>query len=66
VAHGKTPLAHKGLIHAAKVIAATARALIQNPDALRAAKFAHQAQLIQTPYEGPIPNDIKPPIKTAP
>jgi aminobenzoyl-glutamate utilization protein B len=66
VAHGKTPLAHKGLIHAAKVIAATARALIQNPDALRAAKFAHQAQLIKTPYEGPIPNDIKPPIKTAP
>ena len=66
VAHGKTPVAHKGLIHAAKVIAATGRTLIQNPDVISAAKLVHQAQLIKTPYESPIPNDIKPPIKKHP
>ena len=66
VAHGKTPIAHKGLIHAAKVMAATGRALIENPDALAAAKAAHQAHLAKTPYECPIPDETKPPIKSAP
>jgi aminobenzoyl-glutamate utilization protein B len=66
VAHGKTPIAHKGLIHAAKVMAATGRALIENPDALAAAKTEHQKHLKKTPYECPIPEDTKPPIKAAP
>ena len=66
VAHGKTPIAHKGLIHAAKVMAATGRALIENPDALAAAKAEHQAHLQKTPYVCPIPDDTMPPIKTAP
>lgn len=65
VAHGKTPIAHKGLIHAAKVMAATGRALIENPDVLAAAKAEHKAQLQKTPYVCPIPDDTMPPIKTA-
>lgn len=66
VAHGKTPIAHKGLIHAAKVMAATGRVLIENPDTLAAAKAAHKAHLAKTPYECPIPDETRPPIQTAP
>lgn len=62
VAHGKTALAHKGMIHAAKVMAGTARMLIENPDLLARAKDAHAAHLEKTPYECPIPDETKPPI----
>ena len=47
-------------------MAATGRALIENPDALAAAKAAHKAHLAKTPYECPIPDETKPPIKQAP
>lgn len=63
VAHGKTPIAHKGLVHAAKVMASTGRNLIENPNSLAAAKAVHQSQIESTPYECPIPRETKPPIK---
>ncbi|GGA31359.1 amidohydrolase [Neptunicoccus cionae] len=62
VAHGKTGLAHKGMIHAAKVMAGTARMLIENPELLADAKAAHTAHLANTPYECPIPEETEPPI----
>ncbi|MDR6267187.1 MULTISPECIES: M20 family metallopeptidase [Rhodobacterales] len=62
VAHGKTPVAHKGMIHAAKLMATTARSLIENPDLLASAKAAHAAHLAKTPYECPIPKETQPPI----
>ncbi|MDA3888735.1 MAG: amidohydrolase [Allgaiera sp.] len=64
-AQGKRPAAHKGLIHAAKVMAATARDLIENPDRLRAAKADHAAFLADQPYSCPMPDEVTPPIPVA-
>jgi aminobenzoyl-glutamate utilization protein B len=61
-AHGKTPLAHKGMIHAAKIMAGTARSLIEQPAVLAAAKAAHAKALARTPYVCPMPADAKPPL----
>ena len=61
-AQGKVPAAHKGMLHAAKLMAATAREAICN-DALRAAaKQAHEAHLTEHPYICPIPPETKPPV----
>lgn len=61
-AHGKTPLAHKGMLHAAKVMAGTVQALIENPAILAAAKAAHAKHLARTPYVCPLPGDATPPL----
>jgi aminobenzoyl-glutamate utilization protein B len=61
-AHGKTPLAHKGMLHAAKIMAGAAAALIAAPAALAAAKAAHAKALAQTPYVCPIPAGARPPL----
>jgi aminobenzoyl-glutamate utilization protein B len=61
-AQGKLPAAHKGLVHVAKAMAGTALNVIED-DALRArAKADHAARTERTPYECPIPADVKPPI----
>lgn len=62
VAQGKAPAAHKGMIYAAKAMAATACRLIENPDLVKAAKDTHQAHLADTPYVCPIPDDVHPPV----
>lgn len=62
VAQGKAPAAHKGMIYAAKAMAATACRLIENPDLVAAAKDTHQAHLADTPYVCPIPDDVHPPV----
>jgi aminobenzoyl-glutamate utilization protein B len=60
VAQGKMSLAHKGMVHAAKIIAATAADLYTQPQALARAK----EELIETrrgqPYVCPIPADVLP------
>ncbi|WP_209425655.1 amidohydrolase [Pararhodobacter sp. SW119] len=61
-AQGKSPMAHKGMIHAAKTMAATARILIEEPATLAAAQTAHRKHLERTPYVCPIPEDVHPPI----
>jgi len=66
VAQGKAPAAHKAMIHAAKVMAATACRLIETPALVAAARAKHQAHLAVTPYECPIPLDIGPPIIAPP
>lgn len=62
VAQGKAPAAHKGMIYAAKVMAATARRLIEDPSLVKAAQAAHQEHLAETPYVCPIPDDVHPPV----
>ncbi len=62
VAQGKAPAAHKGMIHAAKIMAATARRLIEDPDVVGAAQTTHQGHLADMPYECPIPKDVLPPL----
>ena len=62
VAQGKAPAAHKGMVYAAKVMAATAKRLIEDPATREAAKAEHKACLEKTPYICPIPDDVAPPI----
>ena len=62
VAQGKAPAAHKGMIYAAKVMAATAKRAIEDPDLRIAARAEHEASLEKIPYVCPIPDDVSPPI----
>ena len=62
VAQGKAPAAHKGMVHAAKIMASTACALINDPKKLNDAKEAFKKQIKKNPYLCPIPNGVKPPI----
>lgn len=62
VAQGKAPAAHKGMVYAAKAMAATACRLIENPSLVQAAKEMHRAHLNETPYVCPIPDDVRPPV----
>jgi len=61
-AQGKEPFAHKGMIHAAKVMAATARAMILSDELRTSAKKAHAEHLATFPYKCPIPADVHPPV----
>ena len=60
-AQGKAPLAHKGMLHAAKIMAATARRAFQDDSLRAAARQAHRAMLAETPYTCPIPAGVTPP-----
>jgi len=62
VTQGKAPAAHKGMVYAAKAMAATACRLIENQSLIAAARATHQDHLEQTPYKCPIPNDVRPPV----
>jgi len=62
VAQGKSSAAHKGMIHAAKLMASKARALIEDPKNLKEAKEALDPQVFKNLYICPIPKDIFPPV----
>ena len=62
VAQGKSPAAHKGMIHAAKIMASTASTLIKNPKEIDKAKKEFNDQISRNPYICPIPKGVKPPI----
>ncbi|MEZ2218983.1 M20 family metallopeptidase [Rhizobium sp. RCC_161_2] len=62
VAQGKLPAAHKGMEHAAKIMASTALDLILDPALIEAAKADHKARLEDTPFVNPIPDDVEPPL----
>ncbi len=62
VAQGKSGAAHKGMVHAAKIMASTALALIKDPKKISEAKKAFNDQVLEHPYACPIPDGIKPPI----
>lgn len=62
VAQGKTPAAHKGMIYAAKAMAATACRLIEDQSLVAAAHETHQDHLGETPYTCPIPDEVHPPV----
>ncbi|MBC7137862.1 MAG: amidohydrolase [Defluviimonas sp.] len=61
-AQGKAPAAHKGMVHAAKIMAATGRALFAAPELLAAAKAEHARHLAADPYVCPMPDEVLPPI----
>lgn len=60
VANGKTNIAKKGMLQAAKVMATTAMKAIENPEYIEQAKAELAEVTKQTPYVNPIPADVKP------
>ena len=62
VAQGKAPAAHKGMVHAAKIMASTASALIKDPSKLKEAKNTYDKQVSKNPYICPIPEEVSPPV----
>ncbi|MGN6572086.1 MAG: M20 family metallopeptidase [Pseudolabrys sp.] len=60
---GKMPAAHKGMVHVAKVMAATAIAALVDETLIPRAKADHQARLKDTPYVSPLPKEIEPPLE---
>ena len=62
-AQGKTPLARKGMVHVAKVMAGTAVDALADPALIERAKADHAARTAVTPYVCPIPDDVTPPIQ---
>lgn len=66
VAQGKAPAAHKGMIHAAKVMAATARRLVEDPELLSRANALLRNRLKDEPYVCPLPDDLRPPLVPRP
>jgi aminobenzoyl-glutamate utilization protein B len=60
VACGQSSLAHKGLIHAAKIIALTAADILENPQLVADAKAEHQRRLAGESYHCPIPAEVEP------
>jgi aminobenzoyl-glutamate utilization protein B len=62
VAQGKAPAAHKGMEHAAKVMATTAVDLLLDLSLIEEAKADFHERLAGTPFANPIPEDVNPPI----
>jgi aminobenzoyl-glutamate utilization protein B len=61
-AQGKSAVAHKGMVHVAKIMAATATDILTDPALLERAKQDHAGRLRQQPYISPMPPDLQPPI----
>jgi aminobenzoyl-glutamate utilization protein B len=61
-AQGKLPAAHKGMVHVAKVMAATAVDTIRDPSIIARAKEDLAARTAVTPYRSTIPEGTEPPF----
>jgi aminobenzoyl-glutamate utilization protein B len=66
VTQGKMPAAHKGMLHAAKAMAATAIDIIEQPALLANARAELRERLAGKPYACPIPKNIDLPFKRRP
>ena len=60
VAVGKSPMAHKGMLYAAKVMAASAIDAIEDPDIIRRAKEEFEWRTGGRNYDPPIPLEVRP------
>lgn len=63
VAQGKSGSAHKGLLHAAKVMASAACDLLRDASLVEAVADDHRRRREARPYHCPIPDDVQPPIQ---
>ena len=61
-AQGKSPAAHKGLLHVAKVMAGTAIGALEDPAIITRAKADLARRTATIPYVCPLPPDVDPPI----
>lgn len=59
-AQGKAPTAHKAMLQAAKILAASGLGLILDPARLAAAKVDHAKRVAATPYVSPLDSDARP------
>ncbi|MBP1577833.1 MAG: amidohydrolase [Oscillospiraceae bacterium] len=59
-AQGKSPIAHKGMIYAAKAMADTAIKLFEKPELIEQAKKEHAERLDGAKYECAIPKEVRP------
>ena len=62
-AQGKSGQAKKGMVHAAKVMAGVAVDALDDPALIERAKADHKARTDVTPYDCPLPADVKLPIQ---
>ena len=65
-AQGKSGQAKKGMVHAAKVMAGVAVDALADPALIARAKADHKARTDATPYDCPLPADVKPPLQPRP
>lgn len=65
VAQGKSGIAEKGMEHAAKVMAATATALFEDPAKIAAARADFEKRRNGRPFVNPIPDDVQPELPEA-
>ncbi len=65
-AQGKSGQAKKGMVHAAKIMAGVAVDALDDPTLIARAKADHKARTEATPYDCPLPPDVKPPIQPRP
>ena len=59
VATGTTSLAHKGMLHAGKILAATALDVLQQPELIEQAKAELIERRAGEVYTSPLPSDVK-------
>jgi aminobenzoyl-glutamate utilization protein B len=59
-ATGAMSIGHKGMIHAAKVMAITAADFIADPSLLEKARTEFKTSTARRPYQCPIPEDVEP------
>jgi aminobenzoyl-glutamate utilization protein B len=62
VAQGKSPAAHKGMVHVSKVMAALGRQCFMEPELVTAAKEDLRRRTEKTPYVCPLPDEARPPL----
>jgi aminobenzoyl-glutamate utilization protein B len=62
VAQGKSPAAHKGMVQAAKAMAALGIKALTEPDLIAAAKLDFKKRTARTPYVSPLSQDVSPPL----
>jgi aminobenzoyl-glutamate utilization protein B len=65
-AQGKVPAAHKGMVHAAKVMASVAADCITDAGLIKRAKTDFAARTAKTPYDCPLPADCQPNLQPRP
>ena len=62
VAQGKSSIAHKGMLAAAKVLACVGAELLLKPELVEKARADWKEELDGQEYPNPLPKDLKPEI----
>jgi len=66
VCSGKTAIGHKGMLTAAKAMAATGIELMTQPDTLAKVRAEWKRLTEDKPYKSPLPPDARPPVEPEP